>query len=224
MEFEINLNKKKPKKRYDIELTCTNLYTIIYLKYLIKKYKNVYIFNDIDYFLNWSNNNKILYCHKNLLKKFNKRINDYNERFIIINLRIENLNNYEKHANVLIYDKKRKEMERFEPYGYLENIDNTNLDKIIKKIFKKEIKKYYKPLDFCPFNSFQKLEILEKRKEGDLCGFCNIWVLWYIELRISNPNISRKKIVKFAIKKIGKNFKNFIRDYANFVYEVNNKL
>jgi hypothetical protein len=115
-------------------------------------------------------------------------------------------------------------MERFEPYGYLENIDNTNLDKIIKKIFKKEIKKYYKPLDFCPFNSFQKLEILEKRKEGDLCGFCNIWVLWYIELRISNPNISRKKIVKFAIKKIGKNFKNFIRDYANFVYEVNNKL
>lgn len=138
---------------------------------------------------------------------------------------------YNSHSNILIYDTKKKELERFEPHGDI--YTRENIRPIIKKMYKnidddilkflnkyeKNVKKYYKPIDYCPEMSFQTLEVLENESLPiDPGGYCSMWCIWYLDLRLSNPNKSRKTIVNFAISKIEKDgFKNFIRDYSLFI-------
>jgi Leucine-rich repeat (LRR) protein len=139
------------------------------------------------------------------------------------------------HGNMLIYNTITKELERFEPHGskfYGAGITNKTWDALdidIQSYFKNnniEISKYYTPSDFCPLLGVQ---VLEERdvKEGDPGGFCQAWSTWYIELRLSNPDISRKDIMNIAIKKIEKSpkgFREYIRNYANFIADIGKEL
>jgi glutaredoxin len=134
------------------------------------------------------------------------------------------------HANFLIYDSKTKELERFEPNGYISGdcFNEVNLDEKLKDLFnsnvkKDMVKKVYSPLEFCPRQSFQYIqhikEIFEKQ-EGDPAGFCAVWTAWYADTRMANPNKSRKQVVDMALWKLRNNSESmtkFIRSYSAFL-------
>ena len=165
--------------------------------------------------------------------KFKECINNQ-KRFIIIPITVC-LTNTLCHANILIYDTVKREMERFEPYGSIHEKNpslNARFD-FFDKLFQKELKsnnvnitEYFKPLDFCPASGFQLIEedIENVRKAtGDPWGFCQAWSEWYADLRLSNPDSSRDEVIQIAIRKIKqepKGFKNFIRSYANLISRI----
>lgn len=138
------------------------------------------------------------------------------------------------HANILFFDKETGIMERFDPYGNVPYLDGDKLDDVIKdKIgtyldayFKKQSKKfqYLRPRDYMHNVSFQVISDdgnIVMRKLGDPTGYCLAWIFWYIEMRISNPDIHPKQLIQKAIEKIQKRkgdskkvFIDFIRNYA----------
>ena len=134
------------------------------------------------------------------------------------------------HANVLIYDKKHKTIERFDPNGYnktsMGSYQNKVMDKDIKNYFESitKINKYIGPVDFCPTwkewktrnVAHQKIQGLEKFKEFK--GSCATWTLWYIDLRLLNPNVSRESIIKKSIKDINEGSSSF----TSFIIKVYN--
>lgn len=150
------------------------------------------------------------------------------------------------HANFLIYDSKNFTLERFEPYGYFSAPPpDGNIDKTILQYFQSilKIKKYYKPLDFCPRFSFQTLEEIERRvhlKNFDRKGMCLMWSFLYADFRMSYPNIDPSQLVNSLIQrylpkrelKSEKEYKmlirekkktpfvNFIVSYLNFMFSL----
>ena len=160
------------------------------------------------------------------------------KRFFIIPLTIQKVKGAksESHANFLIYDSKEKSMERFEPLGERHEMKERH-DNAIFKLFKTYLNQdgvprllnYYPPILFCPKIGPQQIDRLEKdnMKSGDPVGFCAAWCIWYVNLRLSNPDIDRKDVLEEGIKIIDtkfNSFRNFIRSYAQFLSEYSKKL
>lgn len=172
--------------------------------------------------------NKIKYY----IREFNKNINK-EKKFIIIPLYL-GVNTCEitkGHFNICFINMESMEMERFEPYGHGVSCDeHMKVDKLIEKTFRdKGIKiKFISPYQFIPEKSFQEYEETEgtKRREGDPGGFCGVWGIWYVNLRLKYPNINSEKLIKRALELIKgkKNFKNFIRNYSAFLVRIRNNM
>ena len=97
---------------------------------------------------------------------------------------------------------------------------------------------YLRPQDFLPSVSFQSLsndEFAEVKKLGDPPGYCLAWSFWYIDTRMSNPNIHPKDIFDLTNKKIveymkeinepsqtinEKIFISYIRNYAKSLNDI----
>jgi ankyrin repeat protein len=147
-------------------------------------------------------------------------IKNKNKRFIIIPIGIELREG--AHANYIIYDKKNNEIHRFEPHGNTVNGLNYNgplLDNLLEKKFKNIINDiiYIKPSDYLPKIGFQLLDIAEKKKNlGDI-GFCALWAIWYVDMRLLYPDLSLNKLVNklfITLRKNNISFKNMIRNYS----------
>lgn len=194
--------------------------------------KNIYDFyksigvlmNSRSEFLNfeivWINNK--LYLIDKFFDNIKKCINN-NAEFIIIPLGIEMKEG--SHANYIIYDVKNKIIERFEPHGSTPppglNYNPELLDSILFSRFKDfdDNLVYLKPKDYLPKIGFQLLDIFEskKKKIGDPGGFCALWAIWYVDMRLTYSDISPQKLVNKLIKSIKSNnisVKNMIRNYA----------
>ena len=131
------------------------------------------------------------------------------KRYLVLPIGIELSNG--AHANILLYDKTTNEMERFEPYGKdfppNFNYNSKNLDFNLNSLFQNYFKdlKYFTPSDFEIKIGLQLLDSYEYNKEkhiNDPGGFCAAWSLWYIEMRITNPDIDRKNILNSLINQI----------------------
>lgn len=166
--------------------------------------------------------NQKLFIVENFFEKINTCIRKKSE-FIIIPLGIEIPEG--SHANYLIYDVKNNIIERFEPHGSTTppgfNYNPNLLDDLLLARFKliNENIKYLNPSQYLPKISFQLLDIFEtsKKKIGDPGGFCALWAVWYVDMRISYSNLDPKtfvyKLIKY-IKSQNISVKNMIRNYA----------
>jgi hypothetical protein len=172
-------------------------------------------------------------------------IKNNKKRFVGIFLYIKwDCANNDAHFNAILFDTKMKTVERFEPYTkFLEkkyfNVTNK-FDIQFKKIIKKYLDyEYIKPQNFCPSLGFQQkeennlLSVSTKRTIGnyelnnDPGGFCGAWSIYFLNLRISNPNIDTKIILKNIYNYLEKDkhsFRSFIRNYSNFIYKERAKL
>ena len=141
------------------------------------------------------------------------------------------------HANIIFLDLKKREAERFEPYGKTRKFSENeqavanNFDKLMTDMFAKIKFTYFKPSKFVPRKGPQYIE--EKKiyfqksnetseQESDPEGFCGAWSLWYADLRMTNRKKSRKKLLKKSIKKLKSNhysLRAFIRNYSKFILE-----
>lgn len=164
---------------------------------------------------------------KSYILTYNKQKTSKNEKkFIVIPLYLGNnsCDITKGHFNICIINMKTMEIERFEPYGYgVTTKEHLKVDKLIEELFNKrgiQIK-FISPYKFLPKKSLQEYEETEDSNifKGDPGGFCGVWGLWYINLRLKYPNTSSEKLIKRAIKLIKgkKNFKNFIRNYSAYL-------
>jgi hypothetical protein len=221
----------------------------IYLLYLNNKYKNLYIPNTKSYLLNnLTFDNGIPYSDNVLSKEpvFPWIISFYSENEYNIHPYLNKLikNNYESkkydmavvflsliydellHANILIYSFKNKTIERFEPYGNTNMIENYIDDTLEEELTWDTGFKYIRPKDYLPYTSFQLISNEMSpinMKPGDFGGFCLAWCLWYLETKLQNINIDSKILVEKLIKKLMKNDIKPIEYIRNYSNDINNQ-
>jgi len=160
-----------------------------------------------------------------------KKCLEKRSNFIIIPMTFICANEKDVHTNLLLYDSKTKELERFEPNGYLPGncFNPVNLDEKLKTLFNSNVEegmvvKSHDPLEFCPYSSFQVLQYFEYlQREGDPGGFCAAWSIWYADTRMANPNKSREQVVEMALTKLRstpRTMTQFIRSYSAFLAKI----
>lgn len=169
-------------------------------------------------------NENLFYIHPRFEFCINKCLQSDKIDYVIIKLTIcgENIN----HANIIIYDKRKKVLEYFEPYGFfgISYRENT-MDEFIKNnicrffnVKTYDCYDYYKNIGFQTFSEdFSKTHVI-----GDPGGYCLAWCYFYLEQRINNPKLSMKEIIDNNIKKIIEEsydptyncFLDFIRGYT----------
>jgi hypothetical protein len=154
---------------------------------------------------------------------------DSDSRFIMIKISlIPNTNG--THANVVLIDKKKHDVRRFEPYGVTDILDGYFLDKMISEYIKVATKghyKYYKPSDYLEDARFQTVSNdtnPEDKKLGDPAGYCLAWCFWYVELKLCNPDIDEKTLINEAINVIKEKYKLYDNPYLMFIREYGKKL
>lgn len=197
---------------------------------------NIYLeffFSFVPYCIIWKSKTEH-YFPKNLKTHCISILKNESMRFIILKLTLIP-NNSGTHANVIIYDKKTKTAERFEPFGYNSLLDADILDSKIKRYLEKAFGKisYIGPKDYLGKIKFQIISDdanPNNKKIGDPLGYCLAWTYWYCELRIANPDVEPNDLINTAFEKIIKEYEyspnfmlSFIRNYAKSLDELKNK-
>jgi hypothetical protein len=145
-------------------------------------------------------------------------------------------NSHKGHANCLIFDNNNHTIERFEPYGKALNKIFEYKDIRILQHFDKAFAEFVKssklpytykpPTQFCPNINVQQKEEnnIEKGKtqalNTDLPGFCSLWIIWYINLKVKYNKLDSSRLLYKSIellKKDTKSIRSFIRKYALFL-------
>ena len=104
------------------------------------------------------------------------------------------------HANVLVYTKGTDEFELFEPLG-LDASDKASREHLYPKLKDYFGRRILFPEEYCPkgLSVFQSLECDEK-VIWDTDGYCAVWSVLYTEVRLLNPTLPTKDVVKFAMQ------------------------
>ena len=170
---------------------------------------------------------------KNFWDKFNKCPSS--KRFVVFPFGFTCIDS--GHANYMLYDTKNKTLERFETFGKVIStcLNPPDLDKDIFELFSSKLGNditYYPPLSFLPSENFQtkqenEKEWINRNEDDEPVGYCAVWCVWYIDLRLSNPNIDREELVKIALKKLENlpiTFTSFIRNYSGIIVEVSKEI
>ena len=144
-------------------------------------------------------------------------------RFIFINLILKIKKNY-NHANGIIIDLQQKTLERFEPHGsyYYSGVSKYEIiNRNINKLFENTI---LKKMGLNKFTYLAPYKISPKygvQIHADaFCGMCVTISMMYLHLRLLNPDIQQKKIVKFLIDRPKNKLKEMILKYASHVEQV----
>jgi len=151
------------------------------------------------------------------------------KRFIYIIFNVYWDNTDIGHANILIIDNLKKTIERFEPHGELIRNHFSDKDKVpylsikhendrIDKKFNKDLLKkihlegykYISPIDISPKIGIQTTA-------DAYGGMCVTYTLIYLQLRIMNPDIDQKTVIKYLISKDEKEIVDIILRYAKYV-------
>lgn len=182
----------------------------------------------VPYYIIWGDSNTF-YKISNLcdyLMECKKR----KERYILLKLTIYNMENKSLHANMILIDKKNNTIERFDPYGGLiHNKNFDDLDSFLYQIGKECINQdviYYNPQDL--FQGFGPQVFSRENADyykhiNDPFGFCMAWGIWYIELRLKNPELSGKTVLQTFMDKMDKTEKSFIKYIRQYAAKLTHK-
>nr|WRJ69919.1 ankyrin repeat domain-containing protein [Oceanusvirus sp.] len=170
------------------------------------------------------------------LSKVFKRCEALGKRFVVGFIALNISGKLFGHGNAIIYDRKKRELEVFEPHGSSDIYENDymlrkQMYRSIETVFKKyvPVDKFHSPMDYCPkgpqyydtdlvsmANSF----MIKKKPKG----YCTAWSLYYLDLRLSNPDVPPSVLVKEFSRKFWYNSVSFINAYSNFVLEIHEDL
>ena len=154
-------------------------------------------------------------------EKLLKDINKCNNRFIYINLMILWEQKQSTHVNMIIVDLYNKTIERYEPHGKKMNVDRKNNKKISSGIDAKFSNKllshiglnkfkYISPVDYSPVIGIQlKVDAYD--------GMCLTYSIMYLQLRLMNPDVDQKDIVKYLLKKPKSDMYEMLLKYAKYI-------
>ena len=132
------------------------------------------------------------------------------------------------HANILLYTIKTNELERFDPFG--SGFDQL-LDDQLKSHFEHLIPnlKYISPFDYMTSTGIQKIDVTENLNAyiGDPVGYCAAWSIWYVDMRMTYPQISRNKLILYIAQQINVKhvkFRSVIRNYSKNITDIRDKI
>lgn len=138
-----------------------------------------------------------------ILEKHNQEVSVNQQRYVLIKITLGIAADVSLHANVLIYDRLKKEAWRFEPYGTNKIMRNQALDKLLndklKIVYGSDVK-YHTPDDYLEGVNFQLLgeglsPVREGQDLGDPLGYCLAWSLWFVDIVLSHPDMDPRDIV-----------------------------
>ena len=150
--------------------------------------------------------------------------------FIVIPIGIEMAEG--SHANILIIDKNKKKIERFEPNGKNHPrglyYNNNLLDELLINKFSYVLPEYtfIRPLDYLPTIGLQMLETMDDdkcKKIGDPNGFCAVWCIWWAHMKIKHKDVPSKILINELITRIkleNKSFKEIIRNFSQNITNI----
>lgn len=219
--------------------------TVIFAEYLITRHKSLYLpiynkpysaewksdfklpddslkeYSNFPWFIIWNEPNKYwIHPQLNQLIKTAYDSKRYTYAFVILSLRVQNGG---LHATLILYDFKRKIVERFDPYGNTSILDR-NMDEILEKELALDIDfKYVSPSAYFPVSGFQTLSDENNtlnQKLGDFGGYCLAWCFWYIEHRLLNNNVDPKTLIRKTLNRfMSMKMKpmEYIRNYSNSI-------
>jgi hypothetical protein len=187
-------------KKSEYSTLCLPKYEVKYKKYILRS-AIVYDAKDNVYWIPKTANKAISKCIKKKIK------------YILCSLDIIYGDEPLAHYNIMIIDLDKKTLERFEPYGwslpYTRNVNDFIKFIVMKKL---ELSKFkYIP----PENISEKLGIQAVADSYD--GMCITIALLYLHLRIFNPEIKQKDIVKKLMSIPKTKLKKIILQYARYI-------
>jgi len=168
--------------------------------------------------LNYNSSLDYLDIPISMIEDIKKCFNE-NKRFTYINLR----HYWDKvefgHANMILIDNINKTIERFEPYGksilndkkniVSTKIDNKFSDDVLNKIGLINYK-YISPINYNPVVGLQtKADAYE--------GMCATFSMIYLHLRLMNPDIDQKILIKYLLSKKKDEIIDIILKYARYI-------
>ena len=176
-----------------------------FINYLYKRFDDKLCFfshqNRIGFF--WINEE--LYFYPELLEICKEQ----DKRFILIPLSL--MGDFFNHQNVILIDLKNKTYERFDPWGSMtsEQYEPEKLDKVLQEFFEEQLPgfRFITPHELCPTGkSFQTIqsnvyefspdttEKIKKRYKTENIGFCVAWSMFYVYMRLKNPDIKPSEL------------------------------
>lgn len=181
---------------------------------------NNYFFDILDY------TNKKVYPIKKNTSSINSYINRYkntNKRFTFFPVHqsyiIDNKEN--GHSILFLYDKKYNEVELFNSTNDDFNSYKKRINVFFKKIYGKKVKVIYPKELPNTFASLEEEKCLKNKfsfYKSD--GYCTVWMIWYLELRLANKSLSMENVFNKALQMFKDDNKlicKTIRGYAQFI-------
>lgn len=201
---------------------------------LVNIYNN-YFYEIQPYLIIWKNK-YVNYVNKDLKFLIKKCLVSDKIRYIFIKLTLIP-SSTSTHANILIYDKEKNVLERFEPYGLIPYLDSDYLNDFIQNVGITCINEnliYVKPVNMSNDVGIQILSNDSNyniKKLGDPNGYCLAWTYWFLEMRLGNSDVSASKlmnnmidnVVKSKVSDNNKLFISFIRNYAGELDKLKNQ-
>jgi hypothetical protein len=141
------------------------------------------------------------------------------------------------HANTLLYDRETKTMELYEPNGSKFDKGKTKFKKFVSEVLEKKllkIEKFNNAIKTCPRLGLQyydlfrnddknnmQSQLLNYNKKHDIQGYCAMWSMYLIYLRVLHPDESivkiqedlihnEKNILPFLIRNFYTKFQQFV--------------
>jgi hypothetical protein len=152
----------------------------------------------------------------------------HDKRLIFLLVRIV-IDNRASHSAVIVIDKEDKSVEYYDSSrdADIDNINNRPNPALryLENSFKDLGYTFHDTPSFCPIALRRKKHSNPKTLKNDPGGFCAYWTLWWIEMRLLNPNVPRDKLMEYIQEKhILNNITQFIRDYAVYISEATHSL
>jgi len=149
-----------------------------------------------------------------------------NRRFLVGLIYLHNQPEHKAHENSYIYDIKKQELEIFEPNGG--NAININKNFKVKQFYKVfldyfkqnniPVKKFYKPIDYCVRGPQLYDHYTTNKINNPPGGYCAAWSVYYLDARLSNPNIPRNILIRFMENSFKEDSAIFINSYTQYVF------
>jgi hypothetical protein len=135
-----------------------------------------------------------------VLKNHNLSIDSSVHRYVMLKLTLI-VNKKSLHANVLIYDRLKKEAWRFEPYGMSDITTGKSLDLFVNSLLTDVYGKihYHDPDDFLTGLNFQLVtgdEFTINQNLGDPDGYCLAWSMWFVDTILGSPDQNVDDLMK----------------------------
>ncbi|KAJ3273822.1 hypothetical protein HK104_004218, partial [Borealophlyctis nickersoniae] len=212
------------------QLSTRNFFDYFSVKFLKSKHANKVC--AIPYWLYWKVTKKTK--HMEIPENFFQDCLNSSERFVFIPLCLLSPESPGGHANALLLDKRgqttipglRGTIERFEPHGarsyeifkdYHYDVMDVSLSAYFRNLFDLE---YISPANYYPYLGPQSLE-----HYIDADGYCAVWSLWYIDMRLTYPDVPRETLIKGMFDKLHDKLsqgtlEEYLVNYSKQVYNV----
>lgn len=141
-------------------------------------------------------------------------------QFLMIPVGLWWRNKRDGHANSIIYNKKTKTIEIYEPHGVYTNIKGKKFryNWIIRFLRSKGLNIVKNVIIGDNVVGMQYMNTQEQKLFNSDCGYCLAWSLWFVDYRLKHPSKDANYLFdKAFLELLYSGFKYHVRNYARYI-------